>query len=79
MRASALSLFVVLTLALGACGKQQSSGDGNKEQQGEATRQERYEPQHQEMVALLALMTTRTGQWFGLDAIVGWFFKRREA
>jgi uncharacterized membrane protein YphA (DoxX/SURF4 family) len=32
-----------------------------------------------ELVALLALMTTRTGQWFGLDAIVSWFFKRRES
>ena len=31
-----------------------------------------------EMVALLALMTTRTGQWFGLDAIVGWFFGCRQ-
>jgi uncharacterized membrane protein YphA (DoxX/SURF4 family) len=35
-----------------------------------------------EMVALLALMTTRNGQWFGLDAIVSWAFggrrRRRE-
>lgn len=30
-----------------------------------------------EMVALLALMTTRSGQWFGLDAIVSWAFGRR--
>lgn len=30
-----------------------------------------------EMVALLVLMTTRSGQWFGLDAIVSWFFGRR--
>jgi uncharacterized membrane protein YphA (DoxX/SURF4 family) len=30
-----------------------------------------------EMVALLALMTTRSGQWFGLDAIVSWMFGRR--
>jgi len=25
-----------------------------------------------EMIALLALMTTRSGQWFGLDALVSW-------
>jgi uncharacterized membrane protein YphA (DoxX/SURF4 family) len=31
-----------------------------------------------EMVALLALMTTRCGQWAGLDAIVSWMFGRRE-
>jgi uncharacterized membrane protein YphA (DoxX/SURF4 family) len=30
-----------------------------------------------EMVALLALMTTRSGRWFGLDAIVSWAFGRR--
>jgi uncharacterized membrane protein YphA (DoxX/SURF4 family) len=30
-----------------------------------------------EMVALLVLMTTRSGQWFGLDAIVSWMFGRR--
>lgn len=30
-----------------------------------------------ELVALLALMTTRSGHWFGLDAIVGWAFGRR--
>ncbi len=27
-----------------------------------------------EMVALLALMTTRSGKWAGLDGIVGWMF-----
>ena len=32
-----------------------------------------------EMVALLALMTTRTGQWFGLDALVSWAFGRRRS
>lgn len=31
-----------------------------------------------EMVALLALMTTRTGRWFGLDAIVHWVCCRRK-
>jgi uncharacterized membrane protein YphA (DoxX/SURF4 family) len=30
-----------------------------------------------EMVALLVLMTTRSGCWFGLDAIVSWAFGRR--
>ena len=30
-----------------------------------------------EMVALLVLMTTRSGRWFGLDAIVSWLFGRR--
>jgi uncharacterized membrane protein YphA (DoxX/SURF4 family) len=30
-----------------------------------------------EMVALLALMTTRSGQWAGLDAIVSWVFGGR--
>jgi len=30
-----------------------------------------------EMVALLVLMTTRTGKWFGLDAIVSSIFNRR--
>jgi uncharacterized membrane protein YphA (DoxX/SURF4 family) len=30
-----------------------------------------------EMVALLALMTTRCGQWAGLDSIVSWMFGRR--
>lgn len=30
-----------------------------------------------EMVALLVLMTTRTGKWFGLDAIVSSIFSRR--
>jgi uncharacterized membrane protein YphA (DoxX/SURF4 family) len=30
-----------------------------------------------EMVALLALMTTRSGRWFGLDAIVSWAVCRR--
>ena len=29
-----------------------------------------------EMVALLVLMTTRTGKWFGLDALVSSIFKR---
>jgi uncharacterized membrane protein YphA (DoxX/SURF4 family) len=31
-----------------------------------------------EMVALIALMTTRTGKWAGLDTIVGWMFCKRE-
>lgn len=31
-----------------------------------------------EMVALIALMTTRSGKWAGLDAIVGWVFCKRE-
>lgn len=31
-----------------------------------------------EMVALWVLMTTRSGQWFGLDAIVSWMFGRRQ-
>jgi uncharacterized membrane protein YphA (DoxX/SURF4 family) len=30
-----------------------------------------------EMVALLVLMTTRSGRWFGLDAVVSWAFGRR--
>ena len=30
-----------------------------------------------EMVALLALMCTRSGRWFGLDALVHWAFGRR--
>jgi uncharacterized membrane protein YphA (DoxX/SURF4 family) len=30
-----------------------------------------------EMLALLALMTTRSGRWFGLDAIVSWVFGGR--
>ena len=30
-----------------------------------------------EMVALLVLMTTRSGCWFGLDAVVSWMFGRR--
>ena len=30
-----------------------------------------------EMIALLALMCTRSGRWFGLDAIVHWAFGRR--
>ena len=32
-----------------------------------------------EMIALLALLTTRTGRWFGLDAIVSWVCCRRGA
>jgi uncharacterized membrane protein YphA (DoxX/SURF4 family) len=32
-----------------------------------------------EMVALLALMTTRSGRWFGLDAVVSAVFGRRRA
>jgi uncharacterized membrane protein YphA (DoxX/SURF4 family) len=30
-----------------------------------------------EMVALLALMTTRSGKWAGLDGLVGWAFGRK--
>jgi uncharacterized membrane protein YphA (DoxX/SURF4 family) len=30
-----------------------------------------------ELVALLVLMTTRSGRWFGLDAILSWMFGRR--
>lgn len=31
-----------------------------------------------EMVALIALMTTRSGKWAGLDAILSWIFCKRE-